>query len=206
MSEINYDIIYADPPWLYNSNNSLAKNSILSKSRVEIGKTVYKVMDLKFIKSLKIKEICSENSLLFIWVTNPMLPEAMEVISSWGFKYATVAFVWEKVNPNPGSYTLSSVESCIVAKRGKIPQPRGVRNARQFYMEKKTRHSKKPKEFFNRITQMFPEQKKLELFARTKPDKNLWDAWGLDVDGKTVEEQIMIHKLKNNFLTKIEEG
>ena len=36
--------------------------------------------------------------ILFIWVIDPMLPEAIKVIESWGFKYKTVAFTWVKKN------------------------------------------------------------------------------------------------------------
>ena len=75
-------------------------------------------------------------------------------MKAWGFEYKTVAFAWDKVNPNPGYYTLSQVELCLVGKRGMIPKPRGARNVRQFVSEKKTRHSGKPEEVRKRIEQM----------------------------------------------------
>ena len=67
----------------------------------------------------------------------------------------------------------------MVFKRGRIPQPRGARNIRQFISEKRTKHSKKPNEVRHRIEQMFPTQRKIELFAREFADG--WDVWGLDV-------------------------
>jgi len=78
-----------------------------------------------------------------------------------------------------GSYTMSECEICLIGKKGKIPQPRGARNIRQFLSEKKTRHSAKPVEIRNRIEQMFPTQDKIELFARNKTDG--WDVWGNEV-------------------------
>ena len=42
------------------------------------------------------------------------------------------------------------------------------------------KHSKKPDEVRKRIEEMFPTQKKIELFARQKTEG--WDVWGNEVD------------------------
>jgi N6-adenosine-specific RNA methylase IME4 len=39
-----------------------------------------------------------ENCALFLWVTDPMLPNAFELINKWGFEYKTVGFYWVKLN------------------------------------------------------------------------------------------------------------
>ena len=46
--------------------------------------------------------------------------------------------------------------------------------------ESKTKHSSKPEEIRNRITQMFPTQNKIELFARQKTEG--WDVWGNEIE------------------------
>jgi N6-adenosine-specific RNA methylase IME4 len=74
---------------------------------------------------------------------------------------------------------MSQCELCLVFKRGTIPQPRGMRNIRQLVQSKRTQHSEKPDEVRRRIQEMFPEQSKLELFAR-KQVKG-WDVWGLEI-------------------------
>jgi N6-adenosine-specific RNA methylase IME4 len=102
-------------------------------------------------------------------------------MKAWGFDYKTIAFVWDKQKTNPGYYTLSQVEICLVGKKGKFPTPRGSRKERQFLSEMRGVHSKKPDEIRQRITKMFPTQKKLELFARQTSDG--WDVWGNEVDG-----------------------
>lgn len=167
-----YSIIYADPPWTYKTKECLAKTSILNG---ELN-THYDTMTLEDIKSLPINEISEQNSLLFLWVVSPMLPEGMEVLESWGYKYATIAFVWHKQRINPGHYTLSECEICLVGKRGKIPEGRGARNIRQFISKAKEKHSSKPNEIRERITEMFPSHNKIELFARGQYDG--WDVWG----------------------------
>ncbi len=170
-----YQIIYADPAWEYNTKECLAKTSILNG---ELN-THYSTMTLKDLKALGVQSISDKNCMLFLWVVSPMLKEGIEVMEAWGFKYATIAFIWHKQRTNPGHYTMSECEICLVGKRGKIPNPRGSRNERQFLSELRTKHSKKPNEIRNRISKMFPEQTKIELFARQRHEG--WDAWGNEV-------------------------
>src|SRR5690606_6575642 len=91
----------------------------------------------------------------------------------------TVAFVWNKMVHNPGRYTLSYCELCLLFKRGRIPSPRGARNVKQLVNERRGEHSEKPAEVRRRIERMFPQQSKIELFARAQIKG--WTAWGLDV-------------------------
>jgi N6-adenosine-specific RNA methylase IME4 len=87
----------------------------------------------------------------------------------------------EKQVANPGYYTLSSVEYCIVGTKGAIPKPRGARNERQFLSRRRGRHSAKPKDFIERISRMHPAQNKLEIFSRKAHDD--WFCWGHDAYG-----------------------
>ena len=171
-----YQIIYADPPWEYSGNAVIAQKSLINNTE----DSHYMPMSLKGIKDLNVNNITDDNALLFLWATSPRLPFAIETIISWGFQYSTVGFVWNKEMTNPGFYTLSSCEICLIGKKGKIPTPRGARNIRQFLSEKRTEHSKKPDEIRNQIVKMFPTQKKIELFARQKTEG--WDTWGNEVD------------------------
>jgi N6-adenosine-specific RNA methylase IME4 len=114
-----------------------------------------------------------------MWVTNPHLAQGIELGRAWGFEYKTVAFVWDKMVHNPGKYTLSYCELCLVFKRGRIPSPRGARNIKQLVRSPRRAHSEKPLEVQRGIEAMFPKQRKIELFARRKPEG--WDIWGLDV-------------------------
>ena len=112
--------------------------------------------------------------------TKPFLKIGIDLMNKWGFDFSTIGFVWYKEKINPGSYTLSECEVCLIGKKGKIPTPRGARNIKQFLAEKRTRHSAKPNEIRNRIFQMFPTQNKIELFAREKHEG--WDVWGNEVE------------------------
>lgn len=174
-----YSIIYADPAWDYDGRTQ--HNGLSSTGD---AKTHYQTMTLSNLKQLKVPSICEKDCLLFLWSSSPHLDQAIELMKAWGFEYKTIAFVWDKQKVNPGYYTMSQCEICLVGKKGNIPTPRGSRNIRQFLSEERTRHSAKPNEIRNRIHQMFPTQKKIELFARER--FHGWDCWGNEVESKIV--------------------
>ena len=139
----------------------------------------YPTIALAGLKRLEVASIAADDSLLFLWSTSPHLDQAIELGKAWGFEWATVAFVWDKVRVNPGFYTLSQCELCLAFKRGRIPSPRGARNVRQLVRSRRGPHSAKPSEVRERIEAMFPRQRRIELFARTEAPG--WDSWGLGV-------------------------
>lgn len=186
LPEKKYSIIYCDPPWDYGGKLQFDRSS-KKDNNTEWSKPIfisaanfkYPTVKTKKLKEIPIKEISENDCLLFMWVTNPHLAQGIELGQSWGFEYKTVAFVWDKMVHNPGQYTMSYCELCLVFKKGRIPTPRGVRNEKQLIRKLRTEHSKKPEEVRNSIEKMFPTQSKVELFARESPPG--WDVWGLDV-------------------------
>ena len=168
-----YSIVYADPAWDY-----AGRTQQNGKESTGSSLTHYPTMKLDEMKQLQIPT--EKDCLLFMWSSSPHLQQAIELMNAWGFEYKTIAFVWDKQRVNPGYYTMSQCEVCLVGKKGKIPSPRGARNIHQFISELRGRHSAKPSEIRNRITEMFPTQKKVELFAREVVEG--WDRWGNEVE------------------------
>jgi N6-adenosine-specific RNA methylase IME4 len=186
LPEKQFDVIYADPPWDYNGKLQYDKTSCCKEQLVLSRKIFISSADFKYptmkteeLMKLPLYKIIKEDCLLFMWSTNPHLEQAISLGKAWGFEYKTVAFIWNKMNHNPGQYTLSNCELCLVFKHGKIPQPRGARNIQQLVGVPRLGHSVKPIEVMNNITAMFPTQEKIELFARRKVDG--WASWGLDL-------------------------
>lgn len=173
-----FDIVYADPPWDYKGQLQHAGEG--SKDTGGAARH-YGTVTLDRLKKLNVGRIAAGNCLLFLWTTNPHLDQAIDLGKAWGFNWATVAFVWDKVRVNPGFYTMSQCELCLVFKRGKIPEPRGARNVRQLVSEKRGAHSQKPEEVRRRIDAMFPGLRKIELFARGAVSQE-WATWGLEAD------------------------
>ena len=177
---MKYQIIYVDPPWDYKGQRQHAGEG---KNDTGGAASHYDTMKLGELMALDLSVIADpKECLLFMWSSSPHLPQALDVMMAWGFAWATVAFVWDKQKVNPGFYTMSQIELCLVGKKGKIPQPRGARNVRQFISEMRGGHSSKPVEVRERIEHMFPDQRKIELFARDTAAG--WDSWGHGV-GKT---------------------
>lgn len=188
-----YGIIYADPPWDYGGKMQFDKSSKRADDMdwskgIFISSATFKYPTVKTreLKKIPLREIAGDDCLLFMWVTSPHLAQGIELGQSWGFDYKTVAFVWDKMVHNPGQYTLSYCEMCLVFKRGRIPRPRGTRNEKQLIRAPRGVHSRKPDEVRQAIERMFPSQRKIELFARQKPEN--WDVWGLDVQEVFADE------------------
>lgn len=181
-----YEIVYADPPWDYGGKMQFDKSSLKKENEgwerdifISAANFKYPTVKTKDLMKFPIPEICADNCLLFMWSTSPHLAQAIELGKAWGFEYKTIGFIWDKMNHNPGQYTLSNCEVCLIFKKGKIPTPRGARNVQQLVRVPRTQHSVKPNEVRQGIERMFPTQKKIELFARQKPEG--WDVWGLDI-------------------------
>ena len=170
-----FSILYADPPWHYNGKLQYDKTATIARNRgwnkdIFVSAAAFKYPTIKTseLKALPVASIAEDDSLLFLWTTNPHLQQAMELGVAWGFKYKTVAFIWDKMVHNPGQYTLSYCELCLLFKRGRIPRPRGARNVRQLISRRRSKHSEKPCEVAENIKKMFPEQTRIELFATKK--------------------------------------
>ena len=171
-----FSILYADPPWDY--KGQLQHNGAGGR---DTGGALrhYPTVPVPLMAQWPIASIAEDDALLFMWATSPHLDQAIDLGKAWGFKWATIAFIWDKQKVNPGFYTMSQCELCLVFKRGKIPRPRGSRNERQLVSARRGRHSAKPDEVRRRIAAMFPHQSKIELFARQRTKG--WRPWGLDL-------------------------
>jgi N6-adenosine-specific RNA methylase IME4 len=172
-----WDIIYADPPWDY--KGQLQHNGMGGR---DTGGAIrhYPTLTTRVMMDWDIGSRCAaKNALLFMWATSPHLDQAMDLAKAWGFSWGAVAFVWDKKKTNPGFYTLSQCELCLMMKRGRGIASQGARNVSQWLSVPRERHSVKPEQARMGIDAMFPKQRKIELFARKRVAG--WDAWGLDV-------------------------
>ena len=174
-----YQIIYADPPWSYYNDTNAQPNCTTTKG---MRRPPYPVMSSKEIEQLKVKDICDKNCILFIWTTDYHLEKCLKVINAWEFQYKTIGFVWNKKTCFMGAYTMKSgIELCLLATKGKdIHKLVKKYNIRSLIEIKRTKHSKKPDEIRNAITELMGDIPRIELFARQKTDG--WDVWGNEVE------------------------
>ena len=137
-------------------------------------------MPLDEICDMPVLEIAASDAVLFLWATAPCLPEAMQVIQSWGFNYKA-QFVWDKVKGFNGHYNDVRHELLLIATRGScVPYMDALDPS--VISAKRTKHSRKPELFYELIERMYPlgERTHVELFARQS--RNGWQSWGNQVD------------------------
>src|SRR6202790_360276 len=143
-----FQVIVADPPWRYDSGNSLP----------------YPTMDIEEIKAMPVAGIAHENAILWLWTTNAHLHVAFEVIEAWGFEYKTL-LTWVKNQMGTGEWLRGQTEHCMLAIRGKPVFLHG--NHATVLEAVRREHSRKPEEFYTLVDTICLGNK-VELFSRQK--------------------------------------
>ena len=159
----NFGVVYADPPWDY------------------LGTAVpYPVMTLQEICDMPINSICGEDAVLFMWCSNSLLPQALEVVKSWGFDFKT-SMVWDKGIAGQGAYCRQMHETLVIGLRGLVPEVPFSARPPSVLKYPRLEHSRKPIEVCDLIDAMYPELSKVELFCRGTPAQG-WAGWGNECD------------------------
>ena len=164
-------VIYGDPPWRYQhkGGRGAAENH-------------YETMATADIARLPVERLAAPNAALFLWTPWTHLADALTVIQEWGFEYKTLGFVWIKVNPETGkfsmgggSHTRANPEPCLLGIRGSGPKrlDAGIRN---IIKAPRANHSAKPPVVREMIDKLYGDVPKLELFARGRIPWH-WSAW-----------------------------
>jgi N6-adenosine-specific RNA methylase IME4 len=176
-----YGIIYADPPWHYRVYSK--------KGAGRSAESHYPTMTIEEIQALPVSELADKDCALFMWITFPLLKESLSVLSAWGFKFKTIAFVWIKQNRKSdslfwgmGYWTRANAEFCVLATKGK--PKRMAKNVHQVIVSHIEEHSKKPDEARRRIVRLMGDLPRIELFARQKSAG--WDVWGNEVESDII--------------------
>lgn len=162
-----FNVIYADPPWQYDFQK---------RGGVESG---------GHYKDISVEELCTnfkpnvaEDAILFLWATNPKLPEALQVLQAWGFTYKT-NLVWVKDKIGIGYYFRGQHELLLVGVKGAIGVPEEQNRHSSVLVSPRKGHSEKPTVVYELIEKMYPNRKYLELFARN--NREGWTSWGNEI-------------------------
>jgi len=186
-SNKKYQIIYADPPWKYNSRAN-------HKTRFRGGACGhYNLMTMDVIKALPIPELADENCALFMWCTFPYLEDQIKLFKHWNFKYRTLGFSWIKTNTKNGRpffgvgyYTKSNAEVCLMGMKGQLKT--ASNSVSSCIISPRREHSRKPDEVRDGIVKLFGDLPRIELFARQKVEG--WDAIGAGIDGQDIRKTL----------------
>jgi N6-adenosine-specific RNA methylase IME4 len=166
-----FDLILCDPPYFYDVEANRASDRIGNH---------YSQMATQEICELPIQNITEKKAILFLWSPSPKIEDAMEIIKSWRFEYKT-QIVWNKKYIGLGRNVRQMHEILLIAKKGDYPVP--LFKPQSIIEEKRTDHSRKPEKSYEIINRMYPDSRKIELFARyVYPG---WIGVGLEAEPKT---------------------
>jgi N6-adenosine-specific RNA methylase IME4 len=172
-----FTVIYADPPWKYGDGRTGDRMTATGALHH------YPTMSLDELKALGIPGLAADDSVLFLWATSPLLPDALELAKAWGFTYKA-AFIWDKVKHNMGHYNSVRHEFLLICTRGSCT-PENMQLFDSVQTIERTEHSGKPEQFRQIIETLYPSGNKLELFRRGSVPTG-WAAWGNETEAGTV--------------------
>ena len=127
-----------------------------------------------------VEAVAARDAVLFLWATAPMLPQALQVVSAWGFTYRS-HLIWKKDRIGTGYWFRNVHELLLVGTKGNIPAPAMGTQWASVVEAPVTQHSAKPERFLEMIEQYFPTLPKIELNRRGPPREG-WHAWGNEAD------------------------
>lgn len=182
----HYGVIYADPPWHF-EGYAPDGSGVPQQGNVQH----YDTMPVSQLARLPVAKLARLNCALLMWSTSSHTPQAFWLAEQWGFRFASKAFTWAKLNKrwaeceadgpgNPklwfmgmGHSTRRNTEDCWLFTRG---QPKRLdKGVRELIVSPIREHSRKPDEAYNRIERLFAGPH-CELFARN--NRPGWDSWG----------------------------
>jgi N6-adenosine-specific RNA methylase IME4 len=174
-----FKTVLADPPWQFTN-----KTGKIAPEHHRL--TRYPTMTLDEIKALPVATACEDTAHLYMWVPNALLPEGIEVLRAWGFKYKS-NIVWHKLRKDGGSdgrgvgfYFRNVTELLLFGVRGKNARTLQPGRTQVNYIgTRKREHSRKPDEQYPLIQSCSPGPY-LEMFARG--ERSGWAIWGDQAD------------------------
>jgi len=176
-----YQTILADPPWQFQNRTGKMAPEHKRLSR-------YATLSLKEIMSIPVNDVADENSHLYLWVPNALLPEGLELMKAWGFKYKS-NIIWHKIRKDGGPdgrgvgfYFRNVTEILLFGLKGHMRTLQPGRTQVNIMKTMKREHSRKPDEQYQLIESCSPAPF-LEMFARGK--RKGWAQWGNQVDDYT---------------------
>lgn len=167
-----FPVIYADPPWKFGVHSEVT-------GREKSAENHYPTMATDEICGLfaEIGAPAKRDAVLFLWATNPMLPDALRVMTAWGFAYVH-HWIWDKEVAGTGYWGRDRHELLLIGRRGDVAAPLPGSQPETVHREPKGRHSQKPDFYAETIERLYPAMPRLEMFCRqARPG---WTAWGFE--------------------------
>lgn len=181
---LKFRLVLADPPWHFVNWSADAPGKTHNRSRG--AAKWYPTETLDTLKSMA--PPVERDAILLLWAISSHLPDALELMSAWGFTYKSVAWVWVKITRSfpprvwlgMGYYLRQCTELCLLGVRGSPPRGSCRNEPAVIFAPRGEAHSSKPPEQYLKIDRMWPDLvPRLEMFAR-QPREG-WYVWGNEI-------------------------
>ncbi|OYV33696.1 MAG: hypothetical protein B7Z80_23315 [Rhodospirillales bacterium 20-64-7] len=172
LPEYQARVIMCDPPWHFVNYSE--------KGEQKNPTAHYDCMPLDDIQALPVLELADPTGCaLVMWATGPMLPQAIDTMTCWGFKFVS-AGAWAKQSSTGKKWAFgtgyvyrSAAEFWLLGCVGK-PKFRS-RSIRNLIVSPVREHSRKP-EMMRAMCEKQFDGPRIELFARESAPG--WMSWG----------------------------
>lgn len=182
-----FQTVLADPPWRFSNRTGKVAPEHRRLDR-------YSTMTLADIAGLPVADAVAPNAHLYLWVPNALLPEGLQVMTAWGFRYVSNV-VWAKRRKDGGPdgrgvgfYFRNVTELLLFGVRGSMRTLPPARRQVNMIETRKREHSRKPDEQYDLIESCSPGPY-LEMFGRYERPE--WTTWG---DEAEVPARGQVHK------------
>jgi len=170
-----YKTIVIDPPW----DLTPVLTSSFGMANFKFKDSLpYETMSEEDLKDFPIDKFAEEECQLFLWATHSTLPQALELVKYWGFKYHCL-LTWDKTKGICLCGINRRTEFVIYAYRGKQNLKQMGLSLPTYFREVSTVHSRKPRSFYHLLVKSTPEPR-IDIFARKRYFG--FDAWGDQVE------------------------
>ena len=173
-----YDLILSDPPWEQRKGGT-------RKCRPFQGvKLDYPTLPLSEIMAIHagFMKYAADDHLFFLWTIDKFLHDSEHMMAELGYRLHA-RLIWNKANGVAPCFSVRfSHEYLLFLYRGKFRPVASSEKGKimTVFEERPTGHSRKPKISYGIIERLYPNARKLELFARR--ERAGWDAWGNEVE------------------------
>ena len=162
---MKFGTIIIDPPWPYRAVEK-------AENRQGYASNEYALLSVDDLAALPIGEVADDPCVLLLWATWPFLPDALRLMTAWGFEFKT-ALPWVKATEvvpgtevafkpkyGVGYWMRGCSEPILLGLRGKG----SVRTPWMGLLCQGANHSRKPDTLYE-LAESFPGPY-LEIFAR----------------------------------------
>lgn len=184
-----FSTILADPPWRFTNRTGKVAPEHRRLDR-------YSTMSFETIKTLPVEDVVATDAHLYLWVPNALLPDGLDVLEAWGFRYVS-NIVWAKRRKDGGPdgrgvgfYFRNVTELLLFGVKGSMRTLGPGRSQVNMIETRKREHSRKPDEQYDLIESCSPGPY-LEMFARHP--RAGWTVWG-DESPEEVTPRGRVHK------------